>query len=63
MGSQQGLNARNVSGKTSGSLTNGDGNGNEYGKKTIGLDWQTTILHVHHVHFFAIAAGLPRETT
>ena len=31
MGSQQGLNARNVPGKTSGSLTNG--NGNEYGKK------------------------------
>ena len=40
MGSQQGLNARNVHGKTSGSLTNddgdGNGNGNENGKKRWG---------------------------
>ena len=25
------------------------GDGNENGKKAIGLDWKTTTLHVHHV--------------
>ena len=32
---------------TIGSLSNDDGDGNENCKKGIGLDWQTTNLHVH----------------
>ena len=31
-----------------GSLSNDDGDGNENGKKVIGLDSETTTLHVHH---------------
>ena len=30
------------------SLRNHDGDGNEYGKKAMDLDKQTTTLHVHH---------------
>ena len=38
-----------------GSLSNDDADGNENGKKEIGLISKTTTLHVHHafsVHFF-----------
>ena len=35
-----------------GSLSNDDGDVNENGKKTIGLDWQTTTLHVHHAFLY-----------
>ena len=38
------------------SATDVDGDGNENGKKAIGLISKTTALHVHHaffVHFFA----------
>ena len=31
-----------------GSLSNDDGNGNENGKKPIGLISKTTTMHVHH---------------
>ena len=31
-----------------GSLSNNDGDGNEDGKKAIGLISKTTTLHVHH---------------
>ena len=42
-----------------GSLSNNDADGNENGKKAIGLISKTTSLHVHHafsVHFFAVVA-------
>ena len=39
---------------TLGSLSNDDGDVNNNGKKAIGLDWQTTTLHVHHA-FLAIS--------
>ena len=47
-----------------GSLSNDDADGNENGKKAIGLISKTTTLHVHHaffVHFFAVVARLQRE--
>ena len=49
---------------TLGSLSNDDADGNENGKKAIGLISKTTTLHVHHaffVHFFAVVARLQRE--
>ena len=47
-----------------GSLSNDDADGNENGKKAIGLISRTTTLHVHHaffVHFFAVVVRLQRE--
>ena len=35
-----------------GSLSNDDGDGNENDKRAIGLDWQTTTLHVHHAFLY-----------
>ena len=49
---------------STGSLSNDDADGNENGKKAIGLISKTTTLHVHHasfVHFFAVVARLQRE--
>ena len=48
-----------------GSLSNDDADGNENGKKAIGLISKTTTLHVHHaffVHFFAVVARQQRES-
>ena len=48
-----------------GSLSNDDADGNENGKKAIGLISKTTTLQVHHaffVHFFAVVARLQRES-
>ena len=50
---------------TIGSLSNDDADGNENGKKAIGLISKTTTLHVHHaffVHFFAVIAQLQCES-
>ena len=50
---------------TVGSLSNDDTDGNENGKKAIGLISKTTSFHVHHaffVHFFAVVARLQRES-
>ena len=47
------------------SLSNDDGDGNENGKKAIGLDWQhNNIVRASRflVHFFAVAARLQRES-
>ena len=47
------------------SLSSDDADGNENGKKAIGLISKTTTLHVHHaffVHFFAVVARLQRES-
>ena len=47
-----------------GSLSNDDADGNENGKKAMGLISKITTLHVHHdffVHFFAVVARLQRE--
>ena len=52
-------------GKTVGSLSNDDTDGNENGKKAIGLIIKTTSFHVHHaffVHFFTVVARLQRES-
>ena len=49
-----------------GSLSNDDGDGNENGKKAIGLDWQNNNFaraSRFFVHFFAVAARLQREST
>ena len=35
-----------------GSLSNDDGDGNENGKKAIGLISKTTTLHVHHAFLY-----------
>ena len=35
-----------------GSLSNDDGDVNKNGKKAIGLDWQTTTLHVYHAFLY-----------
>ena len=53
---------------TIGSLSNddGDGDGNENGKKANVLISKTTTLHVHHtffVHFLAVVARLRHETS
>jgi len=50
-----------------GSLSNddGDGNGNENGKKAIGLDWQNNnfaCASCFFVHFVTVAARLQRES-
>ena len=48
-----------------GSLSNDDADGNENGKKAIGLISKTTTFHVYHaffVHFFAVIARLQRES-
>ena len=48
-----------------GSLSNDDADGNENGKKAIGLISKTTTLHVHHaffVPFFAVVARIQRES-
>ena len=37
---------------TIGSLSNDDGDGNENGKKAIGLISKTTTLHVHHAFLY-----------
>ena len=50
--------------RTIGTLRSDDGDGNENGKKAIGLISKTTTLHVHHaffVHFLAVVARLQRE--
>ena len=48
------------------SLTNDDGDGNENGKKAIGLDRQQNSSFVYKsrffVHFFAVVARLQRES-
>ena len=44
-----------------GSLRNDDGDGNEKGKKAIGLITKTTILYVHERFSFAVTARLQRE--
>ena len=48
-----------------GSLSNDDGDGNENGKKAIGLDKQNINFaraSRFFVHFFAVAARLQRES-
>ena len=48
-----------------GSLSNDDGDGNEDGKKAIGLDWQNNNFAPasrFFVHFFAVTTRLRRET-
>ena len=48
-----------------GSLSNDVGDGNENGKKAIGLDWQNNYFARaarFFVHFFAVNARLRRET-
>ena len=48
-----------------GSLRNDDGEGNENGKKAIGLDWQNNNFaraSRFFVHFFVVAARLQRES-
>ena len=48
-----------------GSLSNDDGDGNENGKKAIGLDWQNNNFaraSRFFVHFFAVVARLQRES-
>ena len=35
-----------------GNLNNDDGDGNENGKKVLGLDSETTTLHVHHAFLY-----------
>ena len=48
-----------------GSLSNDDVDGNENGKKAIGLDWQNNNFaraSRFFVHFFAVSARLRRET-
>ena len=45
-----------------GSLSNDDGVVNENGIKAVGLDWQTTTLHVHHA-FLYIFLSLGCTTT
>ena len=50
---------------TLGSLNNDDGDGNENGKKAIGLDKQNINFaraSRFFVHFFAVAARLQRES-
>ena len=47
------------------SLSNDDVDGNENGKKAIGLDWQNNNFaraSRFFVHFFAVSARLRRET-
>ena len=47
-----------------GSLSNDDGDGNENGKKAIGLDWQNNnfvLLSRFFVHFLAVVARPQRE--
>ena len=47
-----------------GGLSNDNGDGNENGKKAIGLDWQNNNFaraSRFFVHFFAVTARLPRE--
>ena len=47
------------------SLSNDDGDGNENGKKAIGLDWQNNNFACasrFFVHFFAVVARLQRES-
>ena len=49
-----------------GSLSNNDSDGNENGKKAIGLDWQNNNFaraSRFFVHFFAVAARLRRKNT
>ena len=49
----------------SGSLSNGDGDGNKNGKKATGSDWQNNNFaraSLFFVHFFAVVARLRRET-
>ena len=51
---------------TIGSLSNDDGEGNENGKNTIGLDWQNSNFvraSLIFVHFFGVVARLQRETS
>ena len=51
--------------KLLGSLGNDDGDGNENGKKAIGLDWQNNNFaraSRFFVHFFAVVARLRRES-
>ena len=49
-----------------GSLSNDDGDGNENGKKTRGLDWQNNNnfarASLYFVQLFAVAARLQRES-
>ena len=54
---------------TLGSLRNDDADGNENGKKAMGLDKQNNnfarglhVLHAFFVHFFAVVARLQRES-
>ena len=47
-----------------GNLSNGDSDGNENGKKPIGLDWQNNNFaraSRFFVHFFAVVARLRSE--
>ena len=49
-----------------GSFSNDDGDGNENGKKAIGLDLQnnnSALASRFLVHFFVVAARLQREST
>ena len=48
-----------------GNLNNDDGDGNENGKKVLGLDWQNNNFaraSRFFVHFFAVVARLQRES-
>ena len=48
------------------SLSNDDGNGNENGKKAIGLDWQdnnSARVSRFFVHFLAVVARLRRKSS
>ena len=42
-----------------GSLSNDDADGNENGKKAIGLISKTTTLHVHHAFLYIPLPSLP----
>ena len=43
---------RGVTRRILGSLSNDDGDVNKNSKKAIGLDWQTTTLHVYHAFLY-----------
>ena len=44
------------------SLSNDDGDGNENGKKAMGLDYQKNLVRAFFVHFFTVASRLQRES-
>ena len=49
---------RGVTRRILGSLSNDDGDVNKNSKKAIGLDWQTTTLHVYHAFLYIYLPSL-----